>query len=95
MARSRDTITDDAFDEPDTNNVGDFVLARRMKDIGTYKADDAPPVSLYFQETTLKTGPVWTEGFWDGDKEQWWTAFGFLGTPIAWAPVPKTPEDWA
>jgi hypothetical protein len=93
MARPKQDADADDLDDPDIN-IGDYVLARRMKDATDYKVDDAPSISLFYMETSLHTGPLWTEGYWDSDNGGWWTAFGFLGVPVAWAPLPKTPEDW-
>lgn len=89
MSRPTKDLDDDPYDDPDIN-IGDFVYSREMKH--ALKEDDSPPVSLFFQETAVNTGPVWTEGFWDSARQKWWTAFGYMGEPIAWAPLPKTKD---
>lgn len=101
MARPRETSKPyndavvDFYDDYDVN-VGDFVYARDMKHAIT-DDEEAADVMLYYQETTLKTGPVWVQGWWrlaPGEtKGKWWTPFGNLGKPTAWAPLPKNKDE--
>lgn len=89
-----DMTVDDPYDDYD-KNVGDFVYARDMKYL--VKSEDEPSVLLYYEETVLKTGPVWVEAEWviTDQGGNWRTAFGYLGThdaPKAWAPLPKSKE---
>lgn len=72
-------------DDPD-HNIGDFVYARPMSK--AYFGADAWPVLLYVNDQ-------WIEGVWD--VTAWITADGNIrdrNVPKAWAPLPKTPEDW-
>lgn len=94
MARPDNTRANDPYDDPDIN-IGDFVYARPMNRalIGV----DTPELLLYFEETNLKTGPAWVQGWYkdaDGDLPgMWWTVFGNLGVPTAWAPLPKSKDE--
>lgn len=91
-------MDDRTEDEVAESAPGSYVLARKIEDIpddSPYKGPNALPLNLYYDVGSSKYAPLWIEGFWDDSGMCWITPFGDIGEPLAWAPLPKTPEDWS